>query len=355
MKRKVFFVMTALKDGGSERVYWLLCQGFNKDLYDVSLILLDPDKMLLSRELPGVTIVDLGTKKASRSFFKLYKLFKKEKPFAVFSTTDHINILISFVSLFVSIPKLIARASNNPHQMKQYEGFKARFWALFTRFSYLNYQIIVCQTKEMKQSILSEYHLDPDRLVVIPNPVLYTNTVKTIKSSYKIPVRKNILAIARMSKEKGLERLLDIFSKLPATYTLNIAGDGPLKEVILEKIALLKLGKRVSLLGSITDVIRILPRYDILVLSSFTEGFPNVILESLSVGIPVVSFRVGGISGLLKNGFNGYIVEQGDLNDFRERIITTCNQSWDFAAIKSDVFSKYALDKVVPEYECLLD
>lgn len=355
MKRKVFFVMTALKDGGSERVFWLLCQGFNKDLYDVSLVLLDPDKTLFSRDLPGVTFIDLGTKKASRSFFKLYQLFKKEKPFAVFSTTDHINILVSFVSLFVKIPKLIARASNNPHQMKQYEGSKARFWALFTRFSYKKYQMIVCQTREMRNSILSEYHLDPGRLVVIPNPVLYTNTIKTSNNGFKMPVRKKILVIARMSKEKGLERLLDIFSGLPDTYTLNIAGDGPLKEVIQEKIAALKLGRRVSLLGSISNVIRILPEYDSLVLSSFTEGFPNVILESLSVGIPVVSFRVGGINGLLKDGFNGYIVEQNDLSAFRERIITTCNQAWDFAAIKADVFDKYALDKVVPEYECLLE
>ncbi|WP_316811961.1 glycosyltransferase [Pedobacter heparinus] len=355
MKRKVFFVMTALKDGGSERVFWLLCQGFNKNLYDVSLVLLDPDKTLFSRDLPGVNFIDLGTRKASRSFFQMYKLFKKEKPFAVFSTTDHINILVSFVSLFVKIPKLIARASNNPHQMKKYEGFKGRFWALFTRFSYRKYQVIVCQTREMKRSILSEYRLDPNRLVVIPNPVLYTSTVKELNKGFKIPVRKKILVIARLSKEKGLERLLDIFSRLPGTYTLNIAGDGPLKEAILEKIASLKLSKRVNLLGSISNVISILPEYDSLVLSSLTEGFPNVILESLSVGIPVVSFRVGGVNSLLKDGFNGYIVEQDDLDAFRARIITTCNQAWDFAAIKADVFSKYALDKVVPEYECLLD
>lgn len=355
MKRKVFFVMTALKDGGSERVFWLLCKGFNKNLYDVSLVLLDPDKTFLSRDLPGVTFIDLGTKKASRSFFKLYKLFKKEKPFAVFSTTDHINVLVSFVSLFVKIPKLIARASNNPHQMKRYEGLKARFWALFTRFSYKKFQLIVCQTKEMKSSILSEYHLDPGRLVVIPNPVLYTSTIKELKNGIKTPVRKKILVIARMSKEKGLERLLDIFSALPGSYTLNIAGDGPLKEVIIAKIAMLKLDSRVSLMGSVSNVIRILPEYDSLVLSSFTEGFPNVILESLSVGIPVVSFRVGGITGLLKDGFNGYVVEQGDLDTFRARIITVCNQVWDFAAIKADVFSRYALDKVVPEYEYLLE
>lgn len=355
MKRKIFFVMTALKDGGSERVFWLLCQGFNKALYDVNLVLIDSDKTAFSRDLPGVNIVDLNTKKASRSFFSLYKLFKKEKPFAVFSTTDHINILVSFVSLFVKIPKLIARASNNPHQMKQYEGFKARFWSLFTRFSYRRYQVVVCQTREMKNSVLSEYHLDPGRLVIIPNPVLYTSALKELKVSYKIAECKKILVIARMSKEKGLERLLDVFSELPGTYTLNIAGDGPLKRVLQEKIKKLKLSKRVRLLGSITDVIHILPQYDCVVLSSYTEGFPNVILESLSAGIPVVSFRVGGVNGLLKDGFNGYIVEQNDLNAFKERIITTCNQVWDFAAIKADVFSKYALDKVVPEYECLLE
>lgn len=354
MKKKVFFILASLIDGGSEKVFWLLSQGFNKKLYDVNIILLDSNKGCFSTELSGVTFINLDTKKASKSFFKLYKLIKKEQPYVVFSTTDHINILVSFVSLFVKIPNLIARASNNPHQMKHFEGLKSRFWMLFTRLSYNKYDKIVCQTEEMKQSVLVEYNLNPKQLVVIPNPVLYTNIIKEANRGNGIVYQKKLLIVARMSKEKGFDRLLEIFSELPETYFLSIAGDGPLKNDIVDKINLLKISSRVKLLGRISNVIHTISKHDVFVLSSFTEGFPNVILESLSVGVPVVTFRVGGISGLVRDGFNGYVVEQDDMDGFKNKVITACNKVWNADVIKEDVCSNYALDKVVQQYECLI-
>ncbi|WP_214225528.1 glycosyltransferase [Pedobacter sp. B4-66] len=352
MKKKVFFIITSLQGGGSERVFWLLSQGFNKELYNVCVIILDSSNGCFSTEITGVKFIDLGTVRASRSFWKLYKLIKNEKPFAVFSTTDHINMLVSFVSIFVKIPNLIARASNNPHQMKQFEGLKTRFWRLFTRVSYKNYDRIVCQTDEMKKSVLAEYNLNPNQLVVIHNPLIYSDLVKGERS---LNGQKKLLIIARMSKEKGFERLLDIFSQLPETYTLSIAGDGVLKNKIVEQVNVLNLQSRVTFLGNVNNVTSIICKHDVLLLGSFTEGFPNVVLESLSVGLPVVSFRVGGISDLIKDGFNGYIIEQGDLKDFKNQIITACNKPWDFSAIKNDVYNKYALDKVAAEYEYLIN
>jgi len=352
MKKKVFFIISSLQGGGSERVFWLLSQGFNKELYDVCVIILDSSNGCFSTEITGVKFIDLGTVKASRSFWKLYKLIKSEKPFAVFSTTDHINMLVSFVSIFVKVPNLIARASNNPHQMKQFEGLKARFWMLFTRISYKNYDRIVCQTEEMRESVLAEYDLNPNQLVVIPNPLIYTDLIKDKPS---LNGQKKLLIIARMTKEKGLERLLNIFSQLPETYTLTIAGDGLLKNKIFEQVKVLNLQPRVTFLGNINNVTTIISKHDVLLLGSFTEGFPNVVLESLSVGLPVVSFRVGGISDLVKDGFNGYVIEQGDLKNFKDKIITACNKPWCFGAIKNDVYSNYALDKVAVKYECLIN
>src|SRR5688500_1071993 len=98
MKKKVFFVVTSLGAGGSEKVFWTLSQGFNKKLFDVTVVLLDTRDNCFSMEVDGVRFIDLKSIRASRSFLKLFRLFKEEKPNAVFSTTDHINLLVSLVS-----------------------------------------------------------------------------------------------------------------------------------------------------------------------------------------------------------------------------------------------------------------
>ncbi|MFZ4263633.1 glycosyltransferase [Sphingobacterium sp. HJSM2_6] len=351
IKNKIFFIVASLGAGGAERVFWLLAQRFDKSLYDITIVFLNSEDKCFSTDIDGVNFVDLKTRKASLSFFALYKFLKKEKPFAIFSTTGHINILVSLVSLFISVPNLIARASNIPDQMKKFDGRKTRFWNIFTRISYHRFDIIVCQSDEMMQSVIKEYKVNPGKLIVIPNPVLYTGL---IKEEYHSPSKKRLIIVARLSKEKGIDRLLDIIKELPENYSLTIVGDGGLKGDILSKVELLKLNHRVVFMGQITNVAKIILEHDLMVLSSFTEGFPNVVLESLSVGIPVVTFRVGGLSGLLRNGFNGFIVEQGDLQGFKNQVLTACSKRWDFAAIKQDVYKRYALDKVAVEYQNLI-
>ncbi|WEK21284.1 MAG: glycosyltransferase [Candidatus Pedobacter colombiensis] len=351
MKKKIFFIVASLGAGGSERVFWILSQGFNKKLYDVSVVFLDSSDKCFSMDIEDVDFIDLKTSKASLSFFKLLKLIKKEKPFAVFSTTDHINILVALVSLFVTIPNLIARASNIPKQMRHFDGLKAKFWNLFTQFSYKKFHVVVCQSKEMKEAIAEEFDIPDEKLVIIPNPVLYTGFIKEkITSS----VQKKLIIVARLAKEKGFDRLLNIFKELPENYTLTIVGDGPLRTEIISNVKSLKIENRIFFSGQITEVNSLITKHDLMVLSSFTEGFPNVVLESLSVGIPVVTFRVGGVSGLIRNGFNGFIVEQDNLEDFKRQILKACSKKWDSLAIKEDVYQKCALDKVAVKYENLM-
>lgn len=351
MKQKIFFIVSSLTMGGSERVFWLLAQGFDKEKYDVSIVLLNSKNSFFSLDLENIRVIDLETIKSSRSFFKLYKLLNDEKPYAVYSTSGHINILVAFLSLFIQIPKLVARESNIPNEMLLHEGFKAKFWSHFVKLFYKRFKTIVCQSEEMKHSLHSFYKISPIKLVVIPNPVLISNATEVPS---RLRLAKNIIIIARLSIVKGHERLLDIFSKLPENYILTIAGDGEIRERILDKIRSLNLDSRVIFLGQVSDITEIIPNYDAVVLSSYTEGFPNVILESLSMGVPVITFRVGGITGLIKDGFNGYILEQDDHNGFAKQIIETCNRSWDHEAIRRHVYETHSLEKIVTRYEALI-
>lgn len=352
MKKKIFFIVTSLGAGGSERVFWLLSQYFNMSTYTVSVIFLNKAENCFSTNIKGINFIDLKTKKASRSFFKLYQILKAERPFAVFSTTDHINVLISIVSCFIKVPNLIARVSNNPDQMKKFNEPKARFYYGFNRVFYPRFDYIVCQSKEMKRSVLKEFRICEEKLIVIPNPVLKTCIIKEDKL---ISEKKRLIIVARLVREKGFYRLLDLMRTLPDNYYLTIVGDGPLMDSLKAQVKVFNLEIRVYFVGQVDRVTELIAVHDLMVLCSFTEGFPNVVLESLSVGVPVVSFRVGGITDMISEGFNGFILEQDDINGFKQQIVKACSRSWQHEKIKSDVYDKYSLDKIGATYESLMN
>lgn len=350
MKKKVFFILASLGAGGSERVYWMLSQYFVGGGYDVSLVLLDGE----TQSFPppeGIRLIDLKTVKASRSLFKLRTLLKNEQPSVVFTTTDHINLLTAIAATFLKIPRLIARASNIPEQMRLYFDFKARFYNYFTRLLFCRFDTIVCQSFEMKQSMTSHYGISPKKLVVVPNPVLHSPYLKNELAGRK---RYSLIMVARLSKEKGVFRMLEIMRKLPADYTLTIAGGGPQMNELMAVVNAGELRDRVVFLGKIKQVPFEIVKHDLLVLTSFTEGFPNVVLEALAVGVPVVSFRVGGINDVIKDGFNGFAVRQDDLTGFTNQIIRARNTNWQHALIKSDTTNRFALDKIGRAYEKLI-
>jgi glycosyltransferase involved in cell wall biosynthesis len=351
MRKKIFLVVGSLGAGGSERVYWLLSQYFNNEKYDVSVVYLSGHHQCFSADIKGIRFINLNTIKASKSFFKLLKLLRDEKPDAVFSTTDHINILIAMVGCFVKVPNLIARASNNPFQMRQYYDFKARFYNFFTRFLFFRFDFIVCQSEEMLREMAVCYNIPVKKLTVIHNPILPSHLLKNGRS---ISGLKRLVVVSRLRKEKGLLRLLEIVKDLPTNYVLTIVGDGPLMKELKTLVCQNNLCNRVTFTGEISNVALQIARNDLLVLSSFTEGFPNVVLESLSVGVPVVTFRVGGISKLIREGFNGFVAEQNDVVNLKRHIIRACNQTWHHEEIKADIYNRFALDKIGKSYEMLI-
>jgi len=135
---------------------------------------------------------------------------------------------------------------------------------------------------------------------------------------------------ARMVAEKDHFTLLRAFGvvaeEIPGAE-LQIAGDGPLREQLVEFTKRLKLQNRVHFLGALPHAAQFLSQLDVFVLSSLNEGLPLALLEAMATGLPVVSTRAGGVDEAAKDGQNAYLATVGDSNDLAQAMIRMARAS----------------------------
>jgi len=110
-------------------------------------------------------------------------------------------------------------------------------------------------------------------------------------------------------------------SRIPSIEFV-LVGDGPLRSGLEELTSSLGLGARVRFLGERHDMAAILASIDISVLFSVSESMPNVVLEGMAAGVPVVASRVGGNPEVVQDGATGLLVKQGDEEELVEALAT---------------------------------
>ncbi len=126
-----------------------------------------------------------------------------------------------------------------------------------------------------------------------------------------------LVAIGRLSPEKGLMLLLEAFararSEAAADWQLLILGEGPLRSVLANRISALGLPRVICLGGYVDGADRLLEHAGGFVMSSLTEGMPLVLLEAMQWRVPILATSVGDIPAVLDEGCRGRLVEPDDL------------------------------------------
>ena len=137
---------------------------------------------------------------------------------------------------------------------------------------------------------------------------------------------KNIISVGRLSKEKGFDDLLRVFKRLvskDSELRLNIVGDGVEKNNLLELAKELKLGDKVVFHGYqnkeyINDL---LLNSSLYVMTSHTESFGLVLIESMSYGVPCISYTSAqGANEIIDDGINGYLIEDRNEDEMIDKI-----------------------------------
>lgn len=157
--------------------------------------------------------------------------------------------------------------------------------------------------------------VSPEQVRVIPNGVEIPATPVAPAKATALGVRQDariVLAVGRLQPQKRIGLLLEALVQLPdslARTELLIAGTGPLQDELAAKAVAMGLAARVHFLGNRQDVAPLLVLAEVFVLPSAWEGMPNVVMEAMAAGCPVVATRIDGTTELLPDASFGWLVE----------------------------------------------
>ena len=190
---------------------------------------------------------------------------------------------------------------------------------------YLANWIIVDSEEISKDLNLKRY----SHKVFINNPTfIETNIFKINKNFHE---RKNLIGyIGRLSEEKGILNFLDstplIFEKLK-DVKIVIGGDGPLKKDVIDFINENGYHDKIQFTGLISH--EKLPEYlnelKLIVIPSYIEGLPTVILESMACGTLILAAPVGGIPGIIEDNLTGFIMENNSPESICKNVVRSLN------------------------------
>lgn len=144
-----------------------------------------------------------------------------------------------------------------------------------------------------------------------------------LRENLGLPGRRVVGIVAKLSPVKGHRHFLEaaaFVAKAHDDVSFLIVGDGPERERLEWAAADLGLAEKVHFVGVRDDVPSLMKMMDVFVLSSVSEGSPNVVLEAMAAGVPVVATKVGGVPELVSSGVNGLLVEPRDAADLARAV-----------------------------------
>lgn len=180
------------------------------------------------------------------------------------------------------------------------------------------------------------------------------NALKAVAKHPEIVREKQIVYIGRLSKEKGVARLIEAFSNVSdKEWQLVLAGDGPETASLKQQAEDLNIKGKVQFLGKVSAVDLLLAKSSIFVLPSFLEGFPNALCEAMSAGLPAICFDCIPHEELIIDGTNGFVIKDGDivgLTNTLNRLIGDDQYRNKIGQNAAEISDKLSIDKIGAEY-----
>jgi glycosyltransferase involved in cell wall biosynthesis len=225
-------------------------------------------------------------------------------------------------------PVIITLRGSDVHRAKKFGAF-----SLLHRKAIQGSRLTVGVSQTMAAEFRRQYPGMADKIRFVPNgvdEVFYTQSFGRNRLSLS-PFK--LLFIGSLIPRKGLDVLLKALARIKAqcTWTLTVAGDGPEKDYLRSLATDLKIDKNIRFLGSVpyAKIPKLMRDHHLLILPSYQEGRPNVVLEAMAAALPVLATDIEGTRELIQDG---WLVPPGDVDKLSEELAALLEGKRDLAA-----------------------
>lgn len=371
-KRVILHIISSLGEGGAEGVLFRLCKHDTKNKHIVITLTSEGKYTSMLRD-ENVEVIHLDMPVGRLSFsglYRLYRLLKNAKPCVVQTWMYHSDLVGGVIARLAGIRDIvwnIRHSSLEPSKTKRSTLYVAKISARFS--SWIPKKIICCAEVAKLAHVNLGYA--PSKFEVIGNgydlglfkPQLVRDS---IREKFNIDPSTPVLGmVGRYTPEKDHKNLFYAINKLglKGFYPfLVLAGNGMSSDndELVNLLTKFNISERVILMGSVNDIPNFMNQLDLHILSSSSEGFPNVLAEAMACGIPCVSTNAGSAQYIL--GDCGWISPIKDSTALSNDILTALEEfeskkMWETrkASCVSRVRDNFSIEAMVDKYNSVWD
>lgn len=321
-RKKVLFVLPALTAGGAERVLITLMNSLNREQFAPVFVTVSAQghlRPLINPDIPFYALSESG--RVGKSLFRLYKKMKEINPDITVSTMAHMNFALLLLKPFFPRTKFVVREAITPSFILQEHSLAMPFIRFLYKWLYPKADRVISPAQAIIDEFSDILKMRTDNFLVLPNPV----NVAAIESKTggKTPLLKragvHFVSAGRLHYQKGFDRLIENMPRLPETmdWHLTILGEGPERDALENLVKKMNMTEKISFAGYQENPWQYYAAADAFLLPSRSEGLPNVALESLACGTPVIATsESGGIAEISARAAPGSVTICMDMNDF---------------------------------------
>ena len=341
---KILVLHGHLSMGGEERVLLSVLRNLVELNYDVDLLITwnHKENNLFENEIPKKVNYEFlfdsynGKNKLIKEIYRikakttyLKKIEKKIKTEKYDIVIDYSSNLLKYDNFDIKIPVFawihFSLTFGEKLTLEKIKKYKKQ---------YKKYSKIFAITRVMKEEFINKVGIEKKKVELVYNPIdlkLIEKKAENVEKKYENYLKQDyFLQVSRLTQQKQPEHLVDIYYKLKQAgikEKLYFIGDGEKKEIIKQKIKEYNLEDDIILLGQIENPYPFFKNAKLFVHTAKYEGLPTVLLESLALGTPVVSYDcpTGPRDILGKNSEYGELISLNDKDMFVEKVLELMN------------------------------
>lgn len=310
-------MIASMDGGGSERQTLLMLKHLSREKFAPELFVLRRGGSLYSQipfdvpvhcfadESPAAGLTLPGAIHRRQVAF-VQRLLGERRIDVVYDRTFHMTLIAGPAAQTAGVPRVSTIVSPPSHAVPMNAG---RFlWIKRKRLAhaYANAAQTIAVSLPAAQDARAYYRLKPNGVIAVPNPIDAKELDEVVASSTapQRDARFTLVCVGRMSREKGQDYLIESLDRLRTNYPafelprVWMIGDGPLRSAIERQTRALNLCHHVEFLGHVDQPAPWIAAADALCLPSTFEGFPNVMLEAMALGTPVIASDIAVVRSL---------------------------------------------------------